>query len=51
VDKLGVFDLGEKLVKSKAKKKRKKKPSSFLSLIDKGLERHRDKLQPFQRLT
>jgi hypothetical protein len=44
VDNFRGVDLGEKSVKRETKKKRKKKPRSVLCLIDKGLERHRDKL-------
>jgi hypothetical protein len=43
--------MGGKLVKSRAKKKRKKKPRFGLCLIDKGLQGCLDKLQGFQRMT
>jgi hypothetical protein len=44
VDNFRGVDLGEKSVKRRAKKKRKKKPSSVLCLIDKGFQEIRDKL-------
>jgi hypothetical protein len=51
VDNFRGVDLGEKLVKGRAKKEKKKKPNSFLCLIDKGLQEIRDKLKDFHNLT
>jgi hypothetical protein len=44
VDNFRGVDLGEKLVKSRAKKEKKKKPRFGLCLMNRGLERRRDKL-------